>query len=158
VSLRRQVKKCVPDIRIYEGDKTLAIIEIKAKASWMQGALSEVRYKHYQSRLRNGESKSDPKKQITEIQNTVQKYSKTFKIKKENIFIVLPSLDGVHRQKDKTKIKDYYNRFSKTFKLPQSNLILLSENLKLGLSSGDTLRKDYKETKRFEMLFKRLFR
>jgi len=149
IYLRRQVGKTVPDIRVERNNKTIAIIEVKAKAGWIQSFFSKERYKKAIKKLRKGKSKSDPRNLIKKVRNQFKKYYETYNIRPKQVFVLLPSLILVHRKKSLQKIQDYEKQFTKNSKLPRENLILLSLNRLLDLSSNPR-RKDYNPTKRFE--------
>jgi len=67
IYLRRQVGKTAPDIRIESNNKTLAIIEVKAKAGWIQPFFSKERYAKDMKKLRSGESDFDPRDLIKKL-------------------------------------------------------------------------------------------
>ena len=46
ILLRKQEKKAAPDIRIVKNNTNIAVIEIKAKAGWIQSVFSEERYNY----------------------------------------------------------------------------------------------------------------
>jgi hypothetical protein len=50
ILLRRQEKKTAPDIRLVKNNKTFAIIEVKAKAGWIQPFLSPERFQNDKKR------------------------------------------------------------------------------------------------------------
>lgn len=149
VFLRRQKRKTAPDIRIDKNNKTIAIIEIKAKAGWIQPFFSSEREKKDVKKLKDGTGKYNPKDLIKRQKVQLSKYVKTFKISKEQIFLLLPTLSGVHRKNSNRKLSDYEDDFIRNSGLSKDNLILLSKNLSLNLSS-ECKRKDYKPTDEFE--------
>ncbi len=149
IYLRRQVGKTAPDIRVDSKNKTLAIIEVKAKAGWIQPFFSKERYVKDMKKLRSGESDFNPRDLIKKVKNQLKKYYKTYKIKPKQVFVLLPSLKLVHRKKSTQKIKDYESQFIKNSGLPQESLILLSDNPLLDLSVNPT-RNEYQPTYNFE--------
>lgn len=151
VFLRRQVKKTAPDIRIAMGEKSIAVIEIKAKGGWIQPFLSKERYNADKVKLENRSSSYNPDETIRRLKAQISKYRKEFSLKADDIYYLLPTLTNVHRNKFPSLIKDYYNYFSKTSGLPKSNLILLSRNLILDLSRA-TKNADLDPTDDFERM------
>lgn len=149
IYLRRQVGKTVPDIRVESNNKTLAIIEVKAKAGWIQPFFSKERYDKDMKKLRSGESDFDPRDLIKKVKNQLKKHYETYNIKPKQVFVLLPSLKLVHRKKSTQQIKDYEAQFIKNSGLPRESLILLSNNPILELSS-DPGRKEYQATNNFE--------
>lgn len=149
IYLRRQIGKTAPDIRVESNNKTLAIIEVKAKAGWIQPFFSKERYAKDIKKLKSGESDFNPRDLIKKVKKQLEKYCKTYNIKREQIFVLLPSLTLVHRKKSIQKIKDYKIWFEKKSRLPRENLILLSNTLLLDLSSNPS-RKEYQPTNNFE--------
>jgi len=149
IYLRRQVGKTAPDIRIESNNKTLAIIEVKAKAGWIQPFFSKERYAKNMKKLRSGESDFDPRDLIKKVKNQLKKYYETYNIKPKQVFVLLPSLKLVHRKKSTQQIKDYETQFRKNSGLSHESLILLSNNPLLDLSSNSS-RKEYQPTNNFE--------
>ena len=149
IYLRRQVKKTAPDVRIDRNKKTIAIIEIKAKAGWMQSFFSKEREKKDMKKMKDGRSNFDPRKAIGITRAQLSKYAKTFKISKDQVFVFLPTLTMVHRKTSNRKLSDYENDFVKNSGLKKENFILLSKNLTLDLSP-ECKRKDYQPTNSFE--------
>jgi hypothetical protein len=149
IYLRKQFQKTAPDIRIERNKKTIAIIEIKAKAGWMQSFFSKEREIKDTKRLENGEIDHGPQKLIEDMRNQLIKYITTYKINKGQIFVFLPTLICVHRKGSKRTLKDYENDFVKNSKLKKENFILLSKNLILDLSP-ECKRKNYQPTNNFE--------
>lgn len=134
VLLRKQIAKTAPDIRIEKGNKTLAVIEIKVKAGWIQPFLSQDRFDNDSLKYKNKKSKSNPVDLVEKLKNQLLKYKNVFDLEVENIFFLLPTLDNVHRNHYKKELLDYVEYFEKTSGLPADNLILLSKNIKLNLS------------------------
>jgi hypothetical protein len=153
ILLRRQENKTAPDIRIIRDEKTLAIIEIKAKAGWIQPFLSPERYKNDKEKLKSGKSDYNPDNLITNSRNQLKKYFDTFNISNEDVFLFLPTLALVHRKKYITDLNGYYDYFEKTSGLPGENLILLSSNKRLDLSYKTD---DLSPTDNFEKLLSKL--
>ncbi len=136
ILLRRQKGRTAPDIRLEKGNKTFAILEIKAKAGWIQPFLSLERYQHDKNRLQNGLSKFDPDDLIAQSRSQLKKYFEAFDITEKDVFLFLPTLALVHRKKYNTELEGYYQYFSTTSGLPKENLILLSQNKSLDLSKN----------------------
>lgn len=99
ILLRRQESKTAPDIRIVKENKTIAIIEVKAKAGWIQPFLSQERYNYDKKRLQDGKSNFDPDNLIASSKRQLTKYFDTFGITKNDVFLFLPTLALVHRKK-----------------------------------------------------------
>lgn len=133
VYLRRQVNGTAPDIRMERSGKTVAIIEIKAKAGWMQAFFSKEREAAYLQKLAQGKSNKDPRKQIAEIRNQLLKYSTSYKIGKDRIFMLLPTFALVHRKKSQRTMSDYLADFEANSTLSKDNLLIMSNNLRLDL-------------------------
>jgi hypothetical protein len=156
IYLRRQVGKAAPDIRIEKNNKTLAIIEIKAKAGWIQCFLSKETFNKELNKYKNGIGKAtDPRALNKRLKDQLRKYYDTFNITRNHVYVLLPTLKEVHRANSNQKINDYLSFFSKTSRLPRQNLILLSSNLSLNLSE-ESKRKDYKPTNLLEGFVKRV--
>ncbi len=157
IFLRRQVGKTAPDIRVEYNKETLGIIEIKAKAGWIQPVFSERRYEKDKEKFEDGEGVYDPDVLIAGFRNKLEKYCHNYGIKADQVFVLLPSLILVHRKKLTLKVDDYENFFSKNSELPKDSLILLSTNLLLDLGASPA-RKDYQATDRFEKMVAKLTR
>ena len=153
ILLRRQENKTVPDIRLLKNNKTFAILEVKAKAGWIQPFLSPERFQNDKLRLQNHKSKFDPDNLIRNSRNQLKKYFENFNISNNDIFLFLPTLALVHRKKYKTDLEGYYNYFATTSGLPKENLILLSKNKRLDLSY---MTNDLLPTNDFEKLLTKL--
>lgn len=150
IYLRCQSNNTTPDIRIESKGKTLAIIEIKAKAGWIQTFFSEERYrKEWDTFKEDRNSQHDPREVIRRIKKQLKKYGQAFDLQPEDVFMLLPSMKLVHRKKSGLGIKDYKKWFAKNSKLPPKNLLLLSDNPDLDLSTNHR-RKEYRPTKEFE--------
>lgn len=141
VLLRRQERKTAPDIRLTKGGITFAVIEIKAKAGWMQGFFSPERFAKDKAKFDLKEGALDPDVRNDKSRDQLGKYFNTFDIRSEHVFLLLPTLALVHRKKSKMDLEGYYDYFSQTSSLPRENLILLSGNMSLDLSykMGDLL-------------------
>ncbi|VVB76435.1 Uncharacterised protein [Candidatus Tiddalikarchaeum anstoanum] len=155
IYLRRQVGKTAPDIRIEKNNKTIAIIEVKAKAGWIQCFFSKDRKKKDLIRFNEGRGNMHPDDFIKRIKSQFTKYYKEFKIKPNQVYVLLPTFTLVHRKKSKLNLKDYCNEFSKNSGLPSKNLIILSNNLLLNLDSKIS-QKEYQPTKILENVIKNL--
>jgi len=149
IYLRKQVKKTAPDIRIERRTKTIAIIEVKAKAGWMQPFFSSERERKDMIKLKERKSDFDPRVLIKKVRKQLKKYHQTYHIAPQRVFLFLPSLVLVHREKSTRQIEDYEKDFITNSGLPRDNLILLSNNLSLDLSSNPS-RMEYNPTERFE--------
>ena len=156
ILLRRQQGKTAPDIRIEKGGKTIAIVEIKAKAGWIQPFFSEQRYNVDKERFENGSS-FDPDALIVKSREQLTKYFQVFAITNDDIFLFLPTLALVHRKKYNTTLEEYRNYFSKTSGFPKENLILLSEDKSLDLSLAIE-GKELSPTRDFEKLLDKLLK
>lgn len=133
ILLRRQQGKTAPDLRIEKEGKTIAIIEVKAKVGWIQPFFSEQCYKVDKERFEKGSS-FDSDALIRKSKQQLTKYSETFAITNDDIFLFLPALALMHRKKYNTTLEEYRSYFSQTSGFPEENLILLSENKSLDLS------------------------
>ena len=145
VYLRRQVDGVAPDVRISKNDKTMAIIEIKAKVGWIQPVFSKRAVER------------DPKNAkvtIKSFKEQLEKYQEKFKIKKNQIFVLIPSLKEAHRAEG--ILSEYVSNFVNNSGLDKNNLMLLSENLKLDLDKKGIPNTSYKPTKHFEDFIKSL--
>lgn len=156
ILLRSQQGKTAPDIRIEKGGKTIAIVEIKAKAGWIQPFFSEQRYNVDKERFENGSS-FDPDALIVKSREQLTKYFQVFAITNDDIFLFLPTLALVHRKKYNTTLEEYRNYFSQTSGFPKENLILLSENKSLDLSLAIE-GKELSPTRDFEKLLDKLLK
>ncbi|MGA2522804.1 MAG: hypothetical protein ABSF65_01475 [Candidatus Bathyarchaeia archaeon] len=148
IYLRCQQGKTAPDIRIAYGGKTLAILEIKAKAGWIQAFFSSERANKDLAKLKEGKSNFDPEALIQRVSMQFKKYYETYNISPEQVFVLLPSLALVHRKSSSRILDDYVNDFANNSGLPKNNLILLSNNLLLDLSPIRKGKK-YEPTGRF---------
>jgi hypothetical protein len=141
VLLRRQERKTAPDIRLTKGGITFAVIEIKAKAGWMQGFFSPEKFAKDKAKFDSKEWAFDPGAGNEKSRDQLEKYFSTFGIGPEQVFLLLPTLALVHQKKSKMDLVGYYEYFSQTSGLPSENLVLLSGNMRLDLSYnlGDLL-------------------
>ena len=148
ILLRRQVGNTAPDIRVEHGGRTLAIVEVKAKAGWVQPIFSDDRYR--KDMIKYGQGKGqDPEIIVTRFREQCSKYCSKFGLANDRVFILLPSLTLVHRKKSSHKAEYYERAFLRNSGLSKHSLILLSRNLLLNLSSNRILG-EYKPTNRFE--------
>lgn len=155
IYLRRQFRKTAPDVRIEKDGKTIAVIEIKAKVGWMQYFFNRETEKKDIKKLKEGKTDWDARKAIKITRNQLFKYVKTYGISKDQLFVFLPTLTLVHKQRSKRTLRDYEKDFEKNSRLKKENFILLSKNLTLDLDP-DCKRKDYQPTDRFERFVKKL--
>lgn len=156
IYLRRQVGKTAPDVRIERKGKTIAVIEVKAKAGWIQPFFNSDRAKKDMLKMKNGLKVNDPRDLIKKVRSQLEKYVKTFGIKRDQIFVFLPTLKLVHRSKSERILKDYIFDFVKNSRLKKENLILLSKDLELDLS--ETIKKDFSSTNSFEKFIMKVSR
>jgi len=154
ILLRRQVEKTAPDIRVELGDRTLAIVEVKAKAGWIQYIFSDDRYNSDMKKYREGKGQ-DPEISVKRFREQCSKYCSTFGLAKDQVFILLPSLILVHRKRSSHNAQYYEKTFLRNSGLSKHSFILLSRNLLLDLSSNPT-RNEYRPTDRFERFVDRL--
>ncbi len=129
VFLRRQVTRTAPDIRVTVGDRTLGIVEIKTKLGWMQPFFSSQQATKDARRLREGKSDFNPTYAIDQWREQLDKYAKVFKVRKECVFVLVPSLRHVHRKKHGLTLANYRQTFARNSGLPEQNLVLLSDDL-----------------------------
>lgn len=135
IYLRRQVGKAAPDIRIERDGKTIAVLEVKAKAGWIQAFFSRDREKSERKQLRAGRSYQDPRETIKRVRSQIDKYAKIYDIPRTSVFVFLPSFTHVHRVRSGRSVGDYIEDFVRNSKLKKKNLILLSNNPSLDLSN-----------------------
>jgi hypothetical protein len=153
ILLRKQENKTAPDIRLLKNDKTFAIIEIKAKAGWIQPFLSPERYQNDKIQLQGRDVVYNPDNLIATLNKQLTKYFGTFNISNNDVFFFLPTLALVHRKKYVTELPGYYEYFATTSGLPKENLILLSGNRRLDLSFNPV---DLEPTDNFEKMMNKL--
>lgn len=155
IYLRKQIKDTsaekliAPDIRIERNGEIVSIIEIKAKAGWMQPFFSERRKK---GDLKKG---LHPEKQIEIIGGQIKKYSAFKRCGNAKVFVLLPTFIHVHRNKYNDSIEDYRSAFANNSKLKKENLILLSANPSLDLAA-EIKDKDLLPTDDFEKLISKI--
>lgn len=158
VYLRRQVDKMAPDIRIERGGRTVAVIELKSKAGWIQPFFSADREVRDQKKFEEGgKSAVAPKVKIAGVREQLLKYVGAFRIRKSQVFMLLPSLAHVHRKRSTRKLRDYRRDFARNSTLSRDNLILLSNLLTLDLSLEGNSR-CYEPTDRLERFLGRIRR
>lgn len=167
ISLRKQKKNIqtgklvAPDIKIEKDNKIVAIIEVKAKAGWMQTFFSK------QRELKDKKMGRKPEKKIQEAKEQLLKYSCLDDCNKSKVFVFLPTFIHVSRKKYKDTIENYRKTFAKNSTLNKNNLIILSKNISLNLSSSNPKKdekskkdgkpnKDYEPTNDFENFIKLL--
>ncbi len=134
IHVRRQKASTAPDIRIDKCGATVGIIEIKAKAGWMQSFFSPEQYARDKAKFDAESGEYDPDAGNLRSKNQLTKYGSAFGIGPESIFLLLPTLALVHRKKSTLSIQDYRKYFAETSAIPAENLVLLSSNLSLDLS------------------------
>jgi hypothetical protein len=158
ILLRKQEKNTAPDVRLLKENKTFAIIEVKAKAGWIQPFFSSERFQKDKDKLLRGESEFNPEILIDKTKTQLNKYYETFNISNKDVFLFLPTLALVHKVKYTTELSGYHEYFSSTSGLPKENLILLSSNKRLDLSKDklDKKTEDLQPTDHFERLITRL--
>lgn len=130
VSLRKQSAKAAPDIRLAIGERTVGIVELKTKLGWVQPFFSSQQREKDEKRRIDGKSEFDPKLWIEEWKKKFDKYEKVFKVRKEYVYLLVPSLHHVHRIKSDEKVPEYRQNFASNSGLPEHNLVLLSDDLK----------------------------
>lgn len=140
IYLRRQMKGTAVDVRIEKNGKTVAVIEIKVKAGWIQPVFSKSAEK------RVGEAS---KEGIEKFRTQIDKYKDAFGINRKDVFILLPTFIHVHRVRGPEGIHDYKKAFVKNSGLPEENLLLLSENPTLDLSTSAS-QEELRPTNQFE--------
>lgn len=133
ILLRRQVNKTAPDIRIEVQGKTIAVIEVKAKAGWIQPFFSAERYALDEAKFAEG-GDLNPELLVQGVRRQLDKYRVAFGLSENDVFMLLPTLALVHRKKSETDLGGYLTNFESNSGLPAANLILLSGNINLDLS------------------------
>jgi hypothetical protein len=135
IHLRCQKNSCSPDIRIEKNGDTLFIFEIKVKAGWIQEIFSDRRYQHEVNRYKNKERKTHPNEKVKKIKEQLSKYSSAFNIVNDKVFVLITSLENVHRKKDQNAdINTYKNTFIRNTGLPKENLIVLTNTIDKDMS------------------------
>ncbi len=156
VNLRFQENKTVPDIRIFfredNKEKTIAIIEIKTRVSWIQACFSEHRADADDKKRQEGRGKINS---IEDFQKQIKKYLETYEIKSDQFFVFIPSLKGAYKPTFNKNIDDYKKWFCTLAPLKEENLVLLSNNPRLEL---DKIKKieNIQATQNFESMLKSL--
>ena len=140
VYLRKTKSKVVPDIRIDKGEKTICIIEVKARAGWIRPIFSN--------------EYIDKNETTKKFKSQMNKYIETFKINKKNLYVLLPTLALVHKESSGKKLSDYERYFSKNTGLRKDNFILLSGNLSLDLTKENL--NDLQPTRKFEKFINKI--
>jgi hypothetical protein len=133
VLLRRQVNKTAPDIRVEVQGKTIAVVEVKAKAGWIQPFFSAERYALDEAKFAEG-GDLNPEVLVQGVRKQLDKYREAFGLTEGDVFMLLPTLALVHRKKSETDLSGYLKNFESNSGLPAENLILLSSNIQLDLS------------------------
>jgi|SRR5208283_900266 len=155
IKLRRQEKKTVPDIRIYQKvnakERTIALIEIKTRVSWMQACFSEYRSKKDE---KYRQEKGSDVNSIKKFQEQIQKYLDTYHITEEQFFVFIPTLSGAYKPTIEADIEKYKMWFYRMMNLKEENLILLSNNPRLNLDKDNI--GDLQATQNLELLLKSL--
>lgn len=157
IRLRKQKKSdrigklVAPDIQIEKKGKVIAVIEIKAKAGWMQTFFSDKRA------LSDKEKGRDPEKIIKKARDQLMKYSCIDGCNKNKIFVFLPTFAHVDRKKYNDTVENYRKTFANNSTLNKENLIVLSRNASLNLSATNE-RKTYLPTEDFERFIKNIKR
>lgn len=152
VLLRRQKQRSAPDIVVQNNQKTIAIIEIKAKAGWIQSQFSKNITDKFEATYNEGSSDFDPNAFNNRVKKQFEKYCQTYDTNLDQIYLLLPSLNEVHRKRSKQQVADYRHHFCGISGIPESNFILLSNNLKLNLSRSP-LKESLIPTDQLEHLF-----
>ncbi len=154
IYLRRQKAKTAPDIRIDKDGKTLALIELKARVGWMQQVFSKERLGVYKKQYKQNGG-IDPSDSIKVFKDQIKKHCVAHKVKKDQFFVLVPSISGAHRKKSGRKLEDYKKDFTKNSGLSEENFILLSGNIKFD-AGGNWKRGEYEATNKFEQMIKKI--
>lgn len=133
ILLRRQVNKTAPDIRVEVQGKTIGVVEVKAKAGWIQPFFSAERYALDEAKFADG-GDLNPEVLVQGVRKQLDKYRDAFGLTEADVFMLLPTLALVHRKKSETDLSGYLKNFAINSGLPAENLILLSSNIQLDLS------------------------
>jgi hypothetical protein len=136
VYLRKQEKRCAPDIRVEKGKETIFILEVKANAGWMQCFISSEMYKKDEAKGNH------PERLIESHKKQLTKYRDTFG--KCDVYMFLPTLKSVHREKYETKYEGYKNNFEKNTGLSKDKFVILSNYLQLNLAEKKITKDDIK--------------
>ena len=133
ILLRRQVNKTAPDIRVEVRLNTIAVIEVKAKAGWIQPFFSTERYAKDEAKFAE-DGLLNPELLVQGVREQLEKYRGAFGLTENDVFMLLPTLALVHRKRSETDLGGYLKNFESNSGLPAENLILLSSNIDLDLS------------------------
>lgn len=132
IYLRRQHKDngvvVTPDIKIEKEGKVVAIIEVKAKAGWMQSFFSNIR------RDKDFEQNKNPDELIAKVKKQIDKYVQIEGANKNKVFVLLPTFIHVSRKNNDETVEDFRKAFAYNSGLSKDNLILLSKNKSLNLA------------------------
>lgn len=135
VHLRRQKNKCAPDIRVDKDGKPLFIIEVKVKAGWMQEVFSDERYNKDLEKYKAGKIKLNPAERRGKARNQLSKYEEKLNVPIERVFVLLASLENVHRKKYvNANVDTYKQTFIRNTGLPEENIVVLTSTLDKDLS------------------------
>lgn len=137
VLLRKQKGKCAPDIRIEHEGRSICVIEIKVKVGWSQDMFSNERYQYDLNKFGKDPNRSDPKIRIEKLSSQYSKYIDTFKVSSNEIYVIVGSLQNVHRKKNKGFDIDYYKKsFMGNSQLEYENIIILAHSLDRDMSKA----------------------
>jgi hypothetical protein len=152
IYLRRQRNRCAPDIRIEKNGKTIIIVEVKAKAGWMQSFISPEAY------IRDEKNNKQPKEFVEKYKEQLKKYKKEFET--DNIYMLLPTLASVHKKTYKTKYEGYKENYRKNTEFPKDKFVILSKDLNLNLAKKNIKENEIKKdelTDEFEKMLNKTF-
>lgn len=135
ISLRKQEGKTAPDIRISKENRTIGVVEIKAKAGWIQPVFSPERYSYFKEKFDKKLNSYNPDDAIIKFKEQIDKYRISFDLTPTDVFVFLPTLKLVHRKKSQLTLDDYQSYFEKKSGLDRINWLLLSENFNLDLAN-----------------------
>jgi len=151
IYLRKQIKKCAPDIRIEKNNETILVLEIKARGGWLQAFFSKETFEKEKEKEKGKYNPEDVvKNQIAQL----EKYHRSFNTK--NIFMFLPTYASVHRKSYNYNYNQYKKYFNELTKFPEENLIVLSSDLNLDLKEKLEKDMDIKKTNEFENMLNKL--
>src|SRR5690606_14041577 len=83
IYLRRQTQKVAPDIRVEVGGKTIAVIEVKAKAGFQQCCYSRERFEYDRERFNSKKCSTDPQELVDRLRGQITKYMAAFDLRPE---------------------------------------------------------------------------